>query len=225
MAFTGFYGHPEASRRGESWDFMRQLHASHSLPWFLIGDFNEILHSDEYWGSGSRPFNQIVEFTRVVDDCSLLDLGFSGLKFTWCNRRFEGNLVYARLDRGLHNLEWLQLFPKTKLSHVPFGFSDHMALLVKLQTDTGSLTIKKHIMFQFKAFWMHDPNCKDIIRSSWDSLQWGTPMFRVMQKIKAIRVALLQWGGGNARGLTHSINIKRSLLTNLKLECQLDPSN
>ena len=38
--FTGFYGHPETLRRGESWDLMRQLHSSYSLPWFLIGDFN-----------------------------------------------------------------------------------------------------------------------------------------------------------------------------------------
>ena len=86
--FTGFYGHPETSKRGESRDIMRQLHTSHSLPWFLIGDFNEILHSDEYWGSGSRPFNQIAEFTRVVDDYSLIDLGYRGPKYTWCNRRF-----------------------------------------------------------------------------------------------------------------------------------------
>ena len=77
---------------------MRQLHASHSLPWFLIGDFNEILHSYEYWDSGSQPFNQIAEFARVMDDYSLIDLGYKGPKYTWCNRRFEGNLVYARLD-------------------------------------------------------------------------------------------------------------------------------
>ena len=158
---------------------MRQLHASHSLPWFLIGNFNEILHSDEYWGSGSRPFNQIAKFTRVVDDCSLIDLGYRGPKYTWCNRRFEGNLVYARLDRGLHNLEWVQLFPQSKLSHVPLGFSDHMALLVKLQTDAASPPIRKHGLFRFEAFWMRDPNCEAIIRSSWDSLQWATPMFRV----------------------------------------------
>ena len=29
---TGFYGHLETSRRGESWDLLRQLHASFSLP-------------------------------------------------------------------------------------------------------------------------------------------------------------------------------------------------
>ena len=109
--------------------------------------------------------------------------------------------MYARLDQGLHDLECVQLFPQSKLSHVPFGFSDHMAMLVKLQTDAASPPIKKDKMFRFKAFWIRDPNCEDIIRSSWDSLQWGTPMFWVTQKIKAIRVALLQWGGGNAKGL------------------------
>ena len=32
-----------------------------------------------------------------------------------------------------------------------------------------------------------DPNCEDIIMSSWDTLQWGTPMFRLTQKIKAVK--------------------------------------
>ena len=141
---TGIYGHPETARRGESWELQLQLNAAISLPWFLIRDFNEILHSDEYWGSGSRPANQIAEFTRVVDDCSLMDLGYRGPKFTWCNRRFEGNLVYARLDRGLHNQEWIQMFPQSKLSHVPFGFSDHMALLVKLHTENTRCLGLKH---------------------------------------------------------------------------------
>ena len=130
-----------------------------------------------------------------------MDLGYRGPKFTWCNGRFEGNLVYARLDRGLPNQEWIQMFPQSKLSHVPFGFSVHMALLVKLHTEDVNPSIRKNRMFRFEAFWMRDPNCEEIIRTSWDSLQWGTPMFRVTQKIKAVRVALLQWGGGSARGL------------------------
>ena len=141
--FTGFYEHLETARRGESSDLLRQLHTSFSLPWLLLWDFNEILHPDEYWGSGYQPYNQIVEFNRVVDDCSLIDLGFCGLKFTWCNRRFKGNLVYARLDCGLYNMEWLSLFRYTKLTHIPFGFSDHMALLAKLQTSTSNPSVKK----------------------------------------------------------------------------------
>lgn len=48
-------------------------------------------------------------------------------------------------------------------------------------------------------------------------------MFRLTQKIKAIRVALLQWGNGNARGSIKSIKAKRNFLTSLELECQADP--
>lgn len=43
-------------------------------------------------------------------------------------------------------------------------------------------------------------------------------MFRLTQKIKAIRVALLQWGSGNARGSIKSIEAKRNFLTS-----QADP--
>ena len=58
---------------------MCQLHASISFPWLILGDFNKILHPDEYWGNGSWPCNQIAKFTRVVADCLLLDdLGFCG---------------------------------------------------------------------------------------------------------------------------------------------------
>ena len=38
-------------------------------------------------------------------------------------------------------------------------------------------------------------------------------------------MALLQWGGGKAKGLIQSINTKRGLLTSLELECHSNPSN
>lgn len=119
----------------------------------------------------------------------------------------------------------MQLFPQSKLSHVPFGFFDHMALLVKLQTNAANPPIRKHRMFRFQAFWMRDPNCEDIISFSWDFLQWGTPMFWVTQKIKVVRVALLQWRGGSASRLIRFFNTKRELLTNLELEFHSNPAN
>jgi exonuclease III len=44
---TGFYGYPKGSRRRDSWNFLRQLSRSSTLPWCVIGDFNDILSSDE----------------------------------------------------------------------------------------------------------------------------------------------------------------------------------
>ena len=39
---TGFYGHPETTRRVESWCLLKSLRGSSQLPWLVVGDFNEI---------------------------------------------------------------------------------------------------------------------------------------------------------------------------------------
>ena len=131
--FTSIYGHPVITRRGESWELLCHLHARMSYPWLLMGDFNEILHPNEYWGSDAHPYHQIAEFQHAIDDCCLMNFGFEGPRFTWCNNRFQGNLVYERLDRGLCNQEWLNLFPHSKLFHTPFGFSNHLAILTDVK--------------------------------------------------------------------------------------------
>jgi hypothetical protein len=44
-------------------------------------------------------------FQNTLDDCSLLDLGFSGPKFTWCNDRASGGITRERLARAVANHE------------------------------------------------------------------------------------------------------------------------
>uniref|UniRef100_A0A803NNF9 CCHC-type domain-containing protein n=1 Tax=Cannabis sativa TaxID=3483 RepID=A0A803NNF9_CANSA len=41
------------------------------------------------------------DFRQIVDVCNLVPLAFSGDKFTWTNRNFQGVLVKERLDRGI----------------------------------------------------------------------------------------------------------------------------
>ena len=48
------YGHPEEERKAETWRLMRHLHACGTLPWLCLGDFNEILSSDEKRGGNPR---------------------------------------------------------------------------------------------------------------------------------------------------------------------------
>ena len=52
---TGFYGHPEATKRKFSWDTLRKLSTVSQLPWVCFGDYNEILNQKEFRGTGSRP--------------------------------------------------------------------------------------------------------------------------------------------------------------------------
>ena len=86
------------ANREDSWTILRHLATQTSLPWVCLGDFNEITRLEEKLGGVPHAENQMQFFRECLDFCGLKDLGYSGLPFTWCNRRFEGNVVWVRLD-------------------------------------------------------------------------------------------------------------------------------
>ena len=111
--FTGIYGAPETHLRSETWELICGLHRHESLPWLYGGDFNEILKSHEKSGGRLRPYSQIEQFREVLDECNLLDLGFSRNKFTWLRKYLNGGMVWERLDWVVCMAEWYDLFPST----------------------------------------------------------------------------------------------------------------
>lgn len=112
---TGFYGRLEEHRKHESWGYLRHLHSSSMLPWLCIGDFNEILTSDEKQGRIPRPIQQMEEFHNVLLQSELIDLGYNGNKFTWRNGQLGEAFVQERLDRACATIRWRALFPVARL--------------------------------------------------------------------------------------------------------------
>lgn len=53
--FTGFYGHPDTSKRDETWALLQSLGRSNHLPWLCVGDFNEITSQFEKVKGCLRP--------------------------------------------------------------------------------------------------------------------------------------------------------------------------
>ncbi|KAL0322283.1 UNVERIFIED_CONTAM: hypothetical protein Scaly_2524700 [Sesamum calycinum] len=91
--FTGIYGQPDATKRAETWCLLRSLDGLSARLWLCAGDFNEKIGTP-------RPRRQIKEFRACLADCQLMDLGYLGSKFTWCNQREAPNIVRVRLDRA-----------------------------------------------------------------------------------------------------------------------------
>ena len=56
---TGFYGNPDFANREDSWSLLHDLSHHYSLPWICIGDFNEILRTEEKQGWLDRPERQM----------------------------------------------------------------------------------------------------------------------------------------------------------------------
>lgn len=130
--YTGFYGCPERSRRRESWDLIRLLASRSASFWCIIGDFNDLMFEHEKFGGRRHPRGLLEGFTETVNDCGLLDLGYVGSKFTWKKSRGGDAWVQERLDRGLSNQGWRDLFPEAEVLVLDVSTSDHYPLFLQL---------------------------------------------------------------------------------------------
>lgn len=64
---TSFYRALETSRRDESWALLKVIWDKSTLPWLVIGDFNELASDSEKEGGSSRPRRQMKNFTDTLN--------------------------------------------------------------------------------------------------------------------------------------------------------------
>ena len=77
------------------------------IPSLLLGDFNCLLYFSDKMGG--KPFyidHDVKEFRNFVSSNGLIDLGFVGPKFTWCNNQKHMVRVWECLDRGFVLKNW-----------------------------------------------------------------------------------------------------------------------
>ena len=107
--FTAIYASPKFHIRKHLWHDLETFAQHLNKPWLVLGDFNEVINQSEKLGG--RPVSRMRSdlFATTMDNCELVDLGFSGPKFTWSNKR-KLNPIMERLDRGWANSDWIQSF-------------------------------------------------------------------------------------------------------------------
>ncbi|KAF4377541.1 hypothetical protein F8388_025032 [Cannabis sativa] len=100
--YTGFYGQPEAHLRSQFWCLLERLADGYSGPWFWGGDFNEILFSYKKSGGSVRAQSLMDGFHNALAKCGLVDMGYEGARFTWCNKHTSGSflLLLTRILRA-----------------------------------------------------------------------------------------------------------------------------
>jgi hypothetical protein len=164
--FIGFYGHPNAAKRKESWDLLRYLSTFQPIPWMCIGDFNEIVDHLEKKGITTRPRWQMEDFQRVLEDARLHDIGSQGPKYTWNNGRTGRDFTVERLDRAMVNMEWRNNWRHAGVEVLMCCSSDHLPLLLSLQKKEAH-SRKKWRPFRFEAGWSKRGDFKKIIQEAW----------------------------------------------------------
>ena len=153
------------------WDSFTSIDEGFVSPWLCIGDLNSVL--DQFEKLGGRPVasSSLYPFKHFIDHFGLVDLGFVGSPFTWCNNRQGAASIKDRLDRGLSSLNWIHLHPEFSLKHILASSSDHHP--ISLNTAFFSSFLPRP--FRFEEFWTKDPFCGSVIEVAWFKPALGSP--------------------------------------------------
>ncbi|XP_031127514.1 uncharacterized protein LOC116029605 [Ipomoea triloba] len=161
--FTGYYGSPERHNRRHSWELLRYLSSINSLPWVLMGDFNDIMAASEKEGRVPHPEWLRRGFCEAVRESGLSDFGFEGCQFTWERGRGSVNWVREKLDRVLVSGNWRDAFPRARAWSVEGSSSDHLPL--KLSTNwVGRRSVVRRP--RYENSWGKLQECRDTVVSA-----------------------------------------------------------
>lgn len=122
--FSFVYAKCRSAGRRELWDHITQIATVVSTPWMVGGDFNIMSH-DEKLGGASPDVRAMDDFNDAVSTANLIDAGFQGSKYTWCNNQVGAACIRARLDRCFVSSNWAASFPYTVVQHLTRTLSDH----------------------------------------------------------------------------------------------------
>ncbi|XP_015159800.1 uncharacterized protein [Solanum tuberosum] len=171
---------------------MLNIAADNNKPWCSVGDYYVITNIEEKLGGVPYNMRKILEFITMIEACGLLDLGFSGQKYTLSNNKSINHRVWKRLDMALVNDNWLEKMPQTTITHLPSVGSDHCPLLFEMVARE-----EEHIKyFKFLSCWANHPNFLDMVKSCWERDVEGSNMWRFHQKLKRLSNTLSTWSRG-----------------------------
>lgn len=181
---TFVYGEPDHTKRVQVWNAITNLQTVSGAPWFLIGEFNEIVDNSEKCGGPARAEGTLCAFRSFLSLNGLFDLQFSGSYLSWRGKR-HSHLVLCRLDRAMSNSEWTEMFPSCRSQYLKYEGSDHRPLLTFLDTTKK----RGQKIFRYDRRLRDNEEIKELIRKIWDS----SHSMSVEEKLSSCRKAICAW--------------------------------
>ncbi|XP_031254340.1 uncharacterized protein LOC116112330 [Pistacia vera] len=213
---TGFYGHPDASKRTGSWNLLRELKAQSNMAWLCIGDFNEICHQYEKFGAADRPYRQMQNFREALLDYDLSEIPFNGDFFTWNNGREGWYFTKEKLDKDFGNEAWFELFSDCIVNSLSVSSSDHKLIFIQIRGELET-EIKKHRPFRYEAAWDNRAECGELIQREWlCNLNPNSSLPSAMEGLQRCKEKLSTWSKSTFRDQRNTMTDKLSQLKHLE---------
>ncbi|XP_074319911.1 uncharacterized protein LOC141656761 [Silene latifolia] len=184
---TMIYAFNDVTERKALWSKLGAFNRNIKGPWVICGDFNVVLVPSKRLG-GQSTFEEMDDFQQCVNECGVSDCLAIGSLYTWTNKQEPASRVFNRLDRMLVNDEWLKDNPLAYAHFYSEGVFDHTPCVVQDQNNME----KPRRAFKYYNMWSQALEFKDCVRQVWSHNVPGTPMFKVVKKLKALKWPLKQ---------------------------------
>ncbi|XP_030970044.1 uncharacterized protein LOC115990346 [Quercus lobata] len=162
--FFAVYASPRSAERRILWNNLSNVADLHKMPWVITGDFNKPLTSADKFGGRVVSVNQALAFKDCLDKCNMVDLGFSGPRFTWTIGREIQDLIQERIDRFFVNLDWYLIYPDARVTHLTKCHSDHCPVLLETMPQRR---IHLDRPFKFQRLWLSNLSFPKVVSQAW----------------------------------------------------------
>ncbi|XP_074271460.1 uncharacterized protein LOC141595394 [Silene latifolia] len=190
--------------------------------WYtLVYGFNKAAERESLWNSIINYHRSINGPWMVTQDCNLVDLKATGAFFTWNNKHETGDKVYSRIDMVLINDDWVTTFPDSVANFLPEGLFDHCPCLISLECSHQQRTKS----FKYFNMWALSKEFDSTVRYYWSTVVQGTPMFRVVQKLKLLKKAFRNLNREQFSDIENLTNVAELALKDIQVKLVQDPLN
>lgn len=183
------YDSQQVNIQKKVWRELTRL-ASLEVPWCILGDFNSIVSSEEHIKGCFNYYNHKAHaFSNFISFNALLDIGFIGSAFSWCNGQSGHAKRWARLDQCLVNTCYTSLFNSYNLLHLPRTFFYHSPLLLNASINL----ISHHNVFLFENHCLDYVDCYVTVRKALYFQAHSTPMHAFIHILSRVWKNLVDW--------------------------------
>ncbi|XP_074288599.1 uncharacterized protein LOC141613757 [Silene latifolia] len=218
---TMVYGFNKLQERESLWNVLRSYVGLLDGSWLVCGDFNSITDTNDRIGGSEVSWAEMATMRKMLDDCQLQDLKCSGSYYTWNNKHEDRTKVYSRIDRVLINDKWFQQFPEAVATFLPEGLYDHCPCLIKFVEEP----VKRRSNFKYFNMWALSEDFGSTVSSSWSEDVWGSPMFRVVRKLRRLKSAFKSLNRGQFNDIESLTHVTELALQHFQQQLSQDPLN